>query len=135
VFCICVSGLHYHNNQGYAKSRTGDEVKQVRTRVPQSIIIACTVNSVTLVVFATVLLFFCGSLDEVLTTPLPLLWIIFSITRSKTAANLLVIVLAAFFFLALFNIFASVSRLIWVFALDNGLPFSHIFAYVSVRTL
>lgn len=110
----------------------GDEVKEVRTRVPRSIIIACTVNSVTLIIFATILLFYCGPLDDVLATPLPLLWIIYNITKSRTAANILTAVLAAFFFLALFNIFASVSRLIWVFALDNGLPFSSFFAYVSI---
>jgi choline transport protein len=110
----------------------GDEVKKVRTRVPRSMIIACTVNSVMLIIFATILLFYMGPLDDVINTPLPLLWIIYGITGSKVAANVLVSLIAIIFFLALFNIFASVSRLVWVFARDNGLPFSKFFAYVRV---
>jgi choline transport protein len=98
--------------------------------VPQSIIIAVTANSALLIVFATILLFYMGPLDDIIDTPLPLLWVIYGITGSKTAANVLISVLAIIFFLALFNIFASVSRLIWVFARDNGLPFSSLFAYV-----
>ncbi|KAH7072139.1 amino acid/polyamine transporter I [Paraphoma chrysanthemicola] len=107
-----------------------DEVKKVRTRVPRSIIIACTVNSAMLIVFATVLLFYLGPLDDIISTPLPLLWVIYNITGSKTAANVIISFIAIVFFLALFNIFASVSRLVWVFARDNGLPFSSFFAYV-----
>ncbi|KAH8725649.1 amino acid/polyamine transporter I [Phaeosphaeriaceae sp. PMI808] len=107
-----------------------DEVKKVRTRVPRSIIIACTVNSVMLIIFATILLFYMGPLEAILDKPLPLLWVIYSITGSKVATNVLISLLAVIFFLALFNIFASVSRLVWVFARDNGLPFSNFFAYV-----
>ncbi|KAL5117829.1 hypothetical protein ACEQ8H_004303 [Pleosporales sp. CAS-2024a] len=107
-----------------------DEVKKVRTRVPRSIILAVTVNSVLLILFATILLFYMGPLDDIVDTPLPLLWVIYTITGSKTAANVLMSLLAIVFFLALFNIFASVSRLVWVFAQDNGLPFSNFFSYV-----
>jgi choline transport protein len=99
--------------------------------VPRSIILAVTVNSLLLVIFATILLYFMGPLDDIIDTPLPLLWVIHSVTGSKTAANVLISILAIIFFLALFNIFASVSRLIWVFARDNGLPFSSFFSYVS----
>ncbi|KAJ4364487.1 hypothetical protein N0V83_009081 [Neocucurbitaria cava] len=107
-----------------------DEVKKVRTRVPRSIILTCTVNSAMLIIFATILLFYMGPLDDVIATPLPLLWILHGITGSKVAANVLTSLLAVIFFFALFNIFASVSRLVWVFARDNGLPFSSFFAYV-----
>ena len=111
-------------------SSAGDEVKKVRTRVPRSIIVAVTVNSALLIVFATILLFYMGPIDDIVDTPLPLLWVIYGITGSKNAANVLISMLAILFFLALFNIFASVSRLVWVFARDNGLPFSNFFAYV-----
>lgn len=110
----------------------GDEVKKVRTRVPRSIILTCTVNSVMLIVFATILLFYMGPLDDIIATPLPLLWVIYGITGSAVAANVLVSLIAVIIFLALFNIFASVSRLVWVFARDNGLPFSSFFAYVRL---
>lgn len=68
--------------------------------------------------------------DEILAAPLPILWVIYGITGSKVAANVLISLVAIIIFLALFNIFASVSRLVWVFARDNGLPFSNFFAYV-----
>lgn len=106
-------------------------MKKVRTRVPRSIILTCVVNSVMLIIFATILLFYMGPLDEIISTPLPILWVIYQITGSRIAANVLVSILATIIGFALFNIFASVSRLIWVFARDNGLPFSGFFAYVS----
>jgi choline transport protein len=85
-----------------------------------------------MIVFATILLFYMGPLDDVINTPLPILWVIYSITGSKVAANVMITLIAVIVFLALFNIFASVSRLIWVFACDNGLPFSTFFSYVSI---
>src|SRR4051794_18031800 len=82
-----------------------------------------------LIVFATILLFYMGPLENVVSTPLPFLWIVYNITGSSVAANVLTALLAVIFFFALFNIFASVSRLVWVFARDNGLPFSSFFSY------
>jgi choline transport protein len=108
-------------------------VKKVRTRVPRSIVLTCIVNSISLVVFATVLLFFMGPLtDDITNSALPILVILAKVTNSSTCANILVSCLAITNFLALFNYFASVSRLIWVFARDNGLPFSSFFAYVRI---
>jgi choline transport protein len=114
-----------------AKQSLGDEVKKVHTRVPHSIVLACTVNSVMLVVFAVVLLFFIGPLDAISDAPLPLVYVIYGATGSKSATNVLVSLIAVIVFFALFNAIASVSRLIWVFATDKGLPFSEFFAYVS----
>jgi choline transport protein len=87
-----------------------------------------------LIVFGTVLLFYMGPLDDVINTPLPILWVIYGITGSKVAANVMIALLSVIIFLALFNIFASVSRLVWVFAQDNGLPFSEFFSYVSLSS-
>jgi amino acid transporter len=109
----------------------GDEVKHVRTRVPRSIILTCVVNSIMLITFATVLLFYLGPLEDAMETPLPILWVIYGATGSKTVSNVLMALMAIIFFLAAFNIFASVSRLVWVFAKDNGLPFSSFFARVG----
>lgn len=84
-----------------------------------------------LIVFATTLLFYLGPLEDVVSTPLPILWVLYGATGSKPAANALVALMAVIVFFAAFNIFASVSRLVWVFAKDNGLPFSRLFAHVS----
>lgn len=87
-----------------------------------------------LVIFATVLLFYLGPLDNIVSTPLPILWVLYEATGSKPTTNALIALMAIIIFFAAFNIFASVSRLVWVFAKDSGLPFSKTFAHVS-RTL
>lgn len=85
-----------------------------------------------LFIFVIVLLFYIGPLDDEITlAPLPLIYVIFRATGSKPATNALVALVAVILFFALFNIFASVSRLVWIFARDNGLPFSNFFSYVS----
>lgn len=85
-----------------------------------------------LIAFIIVLLFFVGPLDQIPSgAPLPLIYVIYNATGSRAATNTLVALIAVIFFFCLFNIFASVSRLVWVFARDNGLPFSNFFSYVS----
>ena len=114
----------------------GNEVKKVRTRVPRSIVLTCIVNLILLIIFATVLLLYMGPLtDEISFAPLPILLIIHNITGSAAAANILISAVAVVIFLTLFNYFASISRLVWVFARNNGLPFSPFFAYVSLTIL
>lgn len=108
----------------------GDEVKNVRIYIPRSMILTCTTNAIMLSIFVTVLLFFIGPIDEIATEPVPLIYVIYGATRSKPATNFLISGLVIICFCALFNIFASVSRLIWAFAKDQGLPFSGFFSYV-----
>lgn len=112
--------------------KLGDEVKQVRTRIPRSIIIATVLNSVMLFLFVITLLFTIGDIDKVSNTPtgLPLIEVFYEATKSKNATNFLVAMPAIVLFFTQFNVFASVSRLIWTFAKDNGLPFSRYFSYV-----
>ncbi|KAF2472765.1 amino acid transporter [Lindgomyces ingoldianus] len=107
-----------------------DEVKKVHTRVPRSIILACVFNSLMMFIFVTVLLFYIGPLDPLYSSPLPLLQVLYGATGSKAATNTLVSLICVIMFFALFNIFASVSRLVWVFARDKGLPFHNFFSYV-----
>ncbi|KAF6793771.1 LPXTG-domain-containing protein [Colletotrichum sojae] len=108
-----------------------DEVKKARTRVPRSVVLACTINSAMLFVFVTVLLSYIGPLETTSTASLPLIYVVYHATGSKTAANTLVSLVAVVIFLALFNMLASVSRLVWAFAKDNGLPFSSFFSRVQ----
>ncbi|PVH92085.1 hypothetical protein DM02DRAFT_620155, partial [Periconia macrospinosa] len=71
-----------------------------------------------------------GPLEALNNSPLPLIYVLYGATGSKATTNVLVALIAVVIFCALFNIFASVSRLIWCFAKDKGLPFSEVFAYV-----
>jgi len=85
--------------------------------------------------FAICLLFSLGDAADVerissSPTGLPLIEVYYQATNSKAATNTLVALIGVIAFFALFNMFASVSRLVWVFALDNGMPFSSFFSYV-----
>jgi choline transport protein len=107
----------------------GDEVKNVRSYVPQSIMWASISNSVMLTIFALVLLFFIGPMDDLSNGPLPLIYVIYGATGSRPATNVLMALISLICFWAMFNLIASVSRLIWAFAKDRGLPFSAFFSY------
>ncbi|KAG9229523.1 amino acid/polyamine transporter I [Amylocarpus encephaloides] len=109
-----------------------DEVKGARTQVPHSMILAVVLNGIMQTSFMITLMFCIGDVDRVVNTPtlLPIIEIYYQATQSKAATNLLVAMIAMILFISLFNIFASVSRLAWAFARDNGLPFSKTFSYV-----
>jgi amino acid transporter len=87
--------------------------------------------------FMICLLFSIGDIDQVSSTGtktgVPLIAVFYQATKSKSATNFLVSMPAIILFFTLFNVFASVSRLIWTFAKDKGLPFSRQFAYVSLH--
>ena len=106
----------------------------MRTRVPLSIIIATVSNAVMLFGYVICLLFTIGDLDQVIntTTGLPLIEVYYQATKSKPATNFLVLMPALMLLFAQFNDYASVSRLVWQFSKDNGLPFSNFFSRVSV---
>jgi choline transport protein len=93
---------------------------------------ATVVNSVMLFAFVICLLFTIGDVDQVTSNTLPLIEVYYQATNSKPATNFLVLMPTIIILFALFNAFASVSRLIWAFAKDKGMPFSKTFAYVSI---
>jgi choline transport protein len=82
--------------------------------------------------FVIVLLYFIGDADKVLSTPtgVPVIEIYYGATKSVAATNIFMVMLALILFFALFNVFASVSRLTWAFARDRGLPFHSFFSHV-----
>ena len=117
--------------------RPGDEVKGPRTRVPHSMITAVVLNSILQFIFMVIVMFTIGNVDQVANSPtgLPIIEVYYQATNSVHATNFLVVLMALILFISLFNIFASVSRLVWAFARDNGLPFSRTFSKVSTRSL
>jgi len=105
---------------------------KVRTRTPQSIIIATISNAIMLFAFTLCLLFTIGDAELVASTPtgVPLIEVFYQATNSKPATNFLVMMPVIILIFAQFNVLASVSRLIWVFAKDHGMPFSRFFSRV-----
>lgn len=83
--------------------------------------------------FIICLLYTIGDIDLVTNTPtgVPLIEVYYQATNSKPATTFLVVMPTIIIFFAVFNIFASSSRLIWTFSKDKGLPFSNFFSKVS----
>ncbi|KAF2666911.1 amino acid transporter [Microthyrium microscopicum] len=112
-----------------------DEVKGVRKRVPYSIITSTISNAIMQFAFVICLLYSIGNVDQVANSPtgLPIIEVYYQATKSKPATNFLVAMLCIIIFVAMINVFASVSRLTWAFARDHGLPFHTFFSRVSPR--
>jgi choline transport protein len=107
-----------------------DEVKNARVRVPRSMIISVVVNATMQFLYMIIVLFCIGDPDRVSTSTLPIIEVYYQATGSRAATNLFVIMLLFIIFVSFINVFASVSRLLWAFARDDGLPFSRVFAKV-----
>lgn len=114
-------------------TRTGAEVKKVRTRAPLSIILSTVSNAIMEWAFAVLILYCVGDINAVTNsdTGLPLIEVYHLATGSKAVATVFTVAIATVLFIGLFNAFASVSRLTWAFSRDHGLPFSATFAKVS----
>lgn len=74
-------------------------------------------------IIAIVILYFIGDINTVTQTDtnLPFIEVVYMATGSKGVATFYVVAIGVVNFIALFNVFASVSRLTWAFAVDNGL--------------
>ncbi|KAK6074503.1 LPXTG-domain-containing protein [Seiridium cupressi] len=76
-----------------------------------------------------VLLFFLGPIENAANALLPLFYVLHGATKSKRTTTALVVLMSWLYFTAMFNVFASVSRLIRPFAKDQGMPSSNFFSY------
>jgi choline transport protein len=110
-----------------------DEVKQVRVRVPRSIIFSVVVNAIMQFLYMITVLFCIGDVTRVSTSALPIIEVYYQSTGSRAATNLFVFMLLFIIFVSFFNVFASVSRLLWAFSRDDGLPFSNFFVKIHPR--
>ncbi|PVH99996.1 amino acid transporter [Periconia macrospinosa] len=107
-----------------------DETKEPRKRVPKSMITSVALNALMQFGYGICVMFCLGDYESVAASGLPLIEIYYQATQSRAGATTLVLMHVIVFVISLFNIFASVSRLVWAFARDNGLPFSKTFTYV-----
>lgn len=109
-----------------------DEVKDAPRYVPRSMIYTVLINGVFAFGFVVALLYCIGDLELVLTssTGQPIIEVLYQATGSKAATNVFMVMLLIISSIGNFGIFASVSRLIWAFAKDRGLPYADFFSYV-----
>jgi choline transport protein len=107
-----------------------DEVNDARVRVPHSMIFSVVVNAIMQFSYMITVLFCIGDIDRVSSSNLPIIEVYYQATGSKAATNVFLCMFMFSIFVSFFNIFASVSRLVWAFSRDNGLPFSAVFSKV-----
>jgi choline transport protein len=93
-------------------------------------IFSVVVNATMQFLYMITVLFCIGDVDRVSASPLPIIEVYYQATGSRAATNVFVFMFIFIIFVSFFNVFASVSRLIWAFSRDNGLPFSRTFAKI-----
>ncbi|KAK5955890.1 hypothetical protein OHC33_003532 [Knufia fluminis] len=109
-----------------------DEVKDAQKKVPLAMVYSVIINGAMAFSFIIVLLFCLGDLEETLNTPTgyPIIQVVYNATGSKAATSVFTVFILFNATVSMFSSLASVSRLTWAFAKDNGLPFSRFFSAV-----
>ncbi|OOF94007.1 hypothetical protein ASPCADRAFT_52518 [Aspergillus carbonarius ITEM 5010] len=112
-----------------------EEVKNAKTVIPRSMIYGTIINTIMAFGYLLAILYCMGDYAEALTSPTnyPIITIAYQATGSKAATFVLMAMGMLPGWIALFNGLASVTRLTWAFARDNGLPFSDFFVKVDPR--
>ncbi|KAF3028861.1 hypothetical protein E8E15_007503 [Penicillium rubens] len=110
-----------------------EEVKNASVVVPRSMIYGTLINGTLAFSYLTAILYCMGDYTEAVTSPTgyPIITIAYQATGSKAATFVLMAMGMLPGWIALFNGLASVTRLTWAFARDNGLPYSDFFAVVD----
>lgn len=110
-----------------------EEIKNAKVVVPRSMIYGTLINGVLAFAYLIAVLYCMGDYTEALSsaTGYPIITIAYQATGSKAATYVLMTLGMLPGWIALFNGLASVTRLTWAFARDNGLPFSEFFAFVD----
>lgn len=128
---ICFSNLELTRLPSFdGVIHISDEVKKARLQLPRSMITSVVLNALMQFIYMLTVLFTIGDVDIVSADPLPIIQVYYQATGSRSATNFFVSILAIILIVAFFNVFASVSRLLWAFSRDNGLPFSTFFGRV-----
>ncbi|KAL5338951.1 amino acid/polyamine transporter I [Aspergillus crustosus] len=110
-----------------------EEIKNAKTVVPRSMIYGTLINGTLAFAYLIAILYCMGDYTEAVLSPTgyPIITIAYQATGSKPATYVLMAMGMLPGWIALFNGLASVTRLTWAFARDNGLPFSDFFARVD----
>lgn len=109
------------------------EVKEAKRNVPAAIILSVVLNCIMMIAWLVVAAYYLGDLDALAEAPLgvALVGLYMNATKSKAATTFLVMCHAFILYVSLANIFASVARLTWAFAQNDGLPYSKYIGQVS----
>src|SRR5689334_22514529 len=110
-----------------------EETEKSALVIPKVIVNTVLINGSMAWIFVLLCLFSISDISAVLDTPTgyPLIEIIQQATSSRVGATAIYSFILAITFAAMIGTLASVSRLTWAFARDDGLPFSNYFKYVD----
>jgi amino acid transporter len=109
-----------------------EEVRNSSIVIPKMLVQTILINGSLAFIFAIVILFTIGNIDQALSTSTgyPIIEVFYQATGSKKAATLMLISIIIVGVAGSMGVVASVSRLTWAFARDGGLPLSSFFAHV-----
>ena len=110
----------------------GEETKDADITVPRSKVISLIINFFLAFIFLLGLLFGVQDIESILDspTPTPIVEIMYKNLQSKKATTGVIGLFIVVCLCEEMGTLASLSRLTWAFARDNGLPFSKFFAHV-----
>ncbi|KAK6700503.1 hypothetical protein SNK05_013315 [Fusarium graminearum] len=112
-----------------------EEMDKAETGVPRAMVGSILVNWPLGFAFLLVVLFFMGDVTSALNTPTGFLiiQICYNMIGSVTAVTCMVSAIIAMAALSTVPLITSAARVMWAFARDGGLPFSHQIAKVDKR--
>lgn len=112
-----------------------EETSKSAHTIPKVIISTVIINGILAWIFILPCLFSISNMADVISTPtgFPLIEILYQATSSRAGTTIIFATILAITSASIFGTLASVSRLTWAFARDDGLPFSGFFKEVDQR--
>jgi choline transport protein len=110
-----------------------EEAHNAPLNVPRAMIWSVIINGLAGFAYIIAVLYAITDANTVLSTPtgLPIIAVFLQATNNQRAATAMITAVILVFSMNLFGCTASVSRLLWAFARDHGLPFSNAFSKIS----
>lgn len=107
-----------------------EEVRRARHAIPRAMFWSIALNAIFAYAMVIIILFCMGNLDDLVTSPYPIMTILVNATGSVPAATAMCCGLLIISLSCNLASIASVSRLTWAWSRDGGLP--AYFSYVSL---
>ncbi|EXJ91531.1 hypothetical protein A1O3_00079 [Capronia epimyces CBS 606.96] len=110
-----------------------EEAYDAPLNVPRAMIWSVVINGTAAFAYILTILYAITDTDAVFATPTgyPIIAVFLQATRNQKAVTAMMTAVILVFSMNLFGCMASVSRLIWAFSRDKGLPFSGFFSHLT----
>lgn len=110
-----------------------EEAYNAPLNIPRAMIWSVIINGTAGFAYIITILYAITDVDTVFATPtgFPIIAVFVEATNNQKAATAMMTAVILVFSMNLFGCMASVSRLIWAFARDHGLPFSGFFSHIT----